>query len=183
MNKALSTGVPCWYAIHTNPKQENRADCNLRAWHIETFAPKIRDRRYNRYTGKATYVTKPLFPGYIFARFDAGALLHKISFTRGVQRVVSIDGWPTPINDEIIEMIQSREDSDGFIRIGEELRHGDKVMISEGPLRNFIGVFEAKLKDEERASILLNTVSYQNRVLIELGALKKIGLHETPRAI
>ncbi len=174
MNRTLSTDMPCWYAIHTKPKQEDRAECNLRAWHVETFAPKIRACRTNQYTGKATYVTKPLFPRYIFSRFVAGTLLHKVSFTRGVQGVVCIDGWPSRVDDEIIEMIQSRKDSDGFIRIGEELCHGDKVMISEGPLRNFSGVFEGKLKDEERASILLTTVSYQNRVLIELGALKKI---------
>ncbi|HVF42750.1 MAG TPA: transcription termination/antitermination NusG family protein [Pyrinomonadaceae bacterium] len=174
MNSALSTGMPYWYAIHTKPKQEIRAESNLRAWHVETFAPKIRERRYNQFTGKATQITKPLFPRYIFARFAAGALLHKVSFTRGVQSVVCIDGWPTRVDDEIIEMIQSRKDEEGFIRIGEEFCCGDKVVITEGPLRNFMGVFDRKMKDEQRASILLSTVSYQNRVLIEVSALRKI---------
>lgn len=174
MSMTLSAGVPCWYAIHTKPKQEERAESNLRAWHVETFAPKIRDRRYNQFTGKAIYVTKPLFPRYIFARFDAGTLLHKVIFTRGVQNVVCTDGWPTLVEDEIIGMIRAREDKDGFIRLGEDLRRGDKVLISGGPLRNFVGVFEGKLKGEERASILLTTVSYQNRVLLELNTLRKV---------
>jgi transcription antitermination factor NusG len=78
------------------------------------------------------------------------------------------------VEDEIIGMIRAREDKDGFIRLGEDLCRGDKVLISEGPLRNFVGVFEGKLKGEERASILLTTVSYQNRVLLELNTLRKV---------
>jgi transcriptional antiterminator RfaH len=70
---------------------------------------------------------KPLFPRYIFARFSVTRSLHKISFTRGVQRVVSFDEKPTPIDDEVIALLQARVDTDGFMRTGEPLRHGDKV--------------------------------------------------------
>ena len=46
MNCATVADIPFWYAIHTHPKQENRAESNLQAWNVETFIPRIRDCRF-----------------------------------------------------------------------------------------------------------------------------------------
>lgn len=173
MDRAFNYDMPCWYVIHAKPQQEDRADSNLRAWQVETFAPKIRNRQYNKYTGKTTYVIKPLFPGYIFARFRATELWHKVRFTRGVHSVVCMGGRPSAVDNEIIEMIKSQKGANGFIRTDKVLRPGDKVMISQGPLRNLIGIFEGRFKDDERVSILLTTVNYQSRVVIERESIRK----------
>jgi transcriptional antiterminator RfaH len=165
--------VPCWYVIHTNPKQEDRALCNLRAWNVETFSPKVCEHRYNKYVGAATYTVKPLFPRYIFARFVARQMLHKVSFTRGVNCVVNFGGGPTPVDDEIIELIQMQTDAGGFTRIGEELRLGDKVVIKDGPLKNFAGIFEREVKHTDRVILLLSTISYQSHVIIERELIRK----------
>jgi transcription antitermination factor NusG len=77
MSHEILEGPPRWYAIHTHPNQENRAYRNLQAWNLETFAPTLKVRRGNPFNGAHTYVTRPLFPRYIFARFDVDALLHK----------------------------------------------------------------------------------------------------------
>jgi hypothetical protein len=77
MNLETTSATPCWYAIHIKPRQEQRAESNLRAWHLETYAPKIRVRSPNRLTGQATYQIKLLFSRYIFARFIAIDLLRK----------------------------------------------------------------------------------------------------------
>src|SRR5215216_1172190 len=97
---------PYWYAVYTNPQQEGRAESNLWAWRVETFNPKLRERRYNQYSGKPVRVTKPLFPRYIFARFKARDLLHKVWFTRGVHSVVGCGNIPSPVDDQIIDLIQ-----------------------------------------------------------------------------
>jgi transcriptional antiterminator RfaH len=174
MNQDTAQVSSRWYAIHTKARQEDRADSNLRAWRVKTFAPKIKERRYNEYSGKASYLVKPLFPGYIFARFKLDDLLHKIKFTRGVNNVVAVGGMPAPIDDEVMEVMLAREGADGFVRMGEELQPGDKVIIRQGILRNFIGIFQRYHREEERVSILLETVSYQNRLIVERGAVKKI---------
>lgn len=163
-----------WYAIYTRPKQEERADSNLRAWNVETFTPKLRERSLNPFTGKPNFITKSLFPRYIFARFRAGELLHKVSFTRGVQSVVCFGGRPAPVADELIEHIRSRRDEDGFIRLGEEFQRGDKVVIAGGYFKGFAGVFEEGGNDEYRVAILLTTIDYQMRVRIDKGLLKKV---------
>lgn len=163
-----------WYVIYTKPKQEERADNNLRAWNVEAFTPKIRERSINPFTGKPNFITKPLFSRYIFARFRASELLHKITFTRGVQSVVSFGGCPMPVPDELIAHIKSRRDEDGFIRMGEELQLGDKVVINGGCFKGFAGIFEEGGNDQDRIAILLTTIDYQMRVLIDKGWLKKV---------
>jgi transcriptional antiterminator RfaH len=175
MNTSPTENSTYWYAIRTKSKQEDRADSNLRAWQVKTFAPRIKERRYNEYSGKDSYLVKPLFPGYIFARFKVDELLHKVKFTRGVSSVVSVGGKPAPIDDEVIEIMLAREGADGLVHIGEELRPGDKVVVKKGPLRDFIGIFEGYQNDEERVSILLEMVTYQSRLVVDREAVRKIG--------
>lgn len=163
-----------WHVVYTKNGEEDRADSNLQAGHIETFAPKLRARRIDKFTGKPTPTVKPLFPRYIFARFKASEALHKVCFTRGVHSVVSFGEHPSPVDDEVIDFIKSQRGEDNLVRIGEDFRAGDKVVINEGPLKDLIGVFEGAVKERDRVSILLSTVSYQGRVVIERAAVKKV---------
>ena len=164
-----------WYAIHTHPQQENRAQSNLIAWEVETFCPKIKEHRLNQFSGATTYLTKPLFPRYIFARFNLDQFLHKVCFTRGVHNVVSFGGIPGPVEDEIIQLLQSRVDVDGLVRMGEEFRPGDKVILRSGMLNNLVGVFERQMNDSDRVMILLATINYQGHIIVERELVRKAG--------
>lgn len=163
-----------WYAINTKPKQEDRAESNLRAWRVETFVPRIKERRRGRIHGEASYSIKLLFPRYIFARFDANALLHKVSFTRGVHSVVHFGGVLIPVDDEVLAIMQTRAGGDGFIKIGDELKPGDQVIIKAGAFENFVGVFERELADADRVRILLNTISHRSHITIDRTLVKKL---------
>ncbi len=160
-----------WYAIRTKANEEDRADMNLRAWRVETFAPKVKDLRTSGYGGR--YVVKHLFARYIFARFDVERQFHQINYTRGVQSVVNFGGNPISIDDKVINLIRERIDEDGFIRI-EDLRAGDPVRVNSGPLQSIVGVFEWKLKDKDRVKILLSTMSYGSHLLIDRAMVEKV---------
>jgi transcription elongation factor/antiterminator RfaH len=174
MGNEKAGGAQHWYAIYTHPKQESRAEYNLRAWNVETFNPKLKERQQHTFTGAPTFVVKQLFPRYIFARFDAEALLHKVWFTRGVHSVVSFGDEPAAIEDEVIDFIRSKNGADGFINLSEELRAGSKVVIKDGPLRNLAGIFELEVKDSTRVIILLEAISYQGRVVVEREQVRKV---------
>lgn len=92
------TNVARWYVIYTKTNEEDRAEKNLAAWRLETFYPRIR-KKLNKFTGKAIYFSRPFFARYIFARFDAETLLHKVLNSRGVQKVLSIDYAPVPVDE------------------------------------------------------------------------------------
>ena len=98
--------VSPWYVVHTHPKQEIRADCNLRVFNIETVTPQLRVSRENPFTGEPQSVVKPLFTRYIFARFDLDNLYHKVRFTRGIHTLASVGDQPLPVSEEIVDVIR-----------------------------------------------------------------------------
>jgi transcriptional antiterminator RfaH len=164
---------PSWYAVHTHPRQEDRAAGNLRAWGIETFSPKFKERHFNAYTQESTCLIKHLFPRYIFARFDLSRLC-KVSYTRGIHAVVSFGDQPAIVEEPIIALIRSRIDGEGFVRIDDEPRPGDAVIVREGPLKGLTGVFSREMKEDERVMILLNAVNYQAHAVIHKSLVKRM---------
>jgi len=157
---------PQWYVLHTHLKQEERANENLRSWGVETLHARMRTRRYNKFTGAPTYVTQPLFPRYLFARFNAREQLPKIQFTRGVHNVVCFGESPASVDQDIIDLLRARIDENGFVKEDDELKPGDKVMINAGPLRNLMGIFEHEMKGSDRITILLTAIEYQGRLVV-----------------
>jgi transcriptional antiterminator RfaH len=173
MPEAIIEDMVRWYVIHTHSKQEDRACSNLKVLGVPIFNPKVRERRYNQFVNAPTYIIKSLFPRYIFAQFKVNELYHKICFTRGICSVVSFGNGPAPIDEEIIALIQSNIKEDGFVSIYEEISPGDKVIVEDGPLKNFAGVFVREMKETDRIRILLETVSYQAHIEVERGLVKK----------
>jgi transcriptional antiterminator RfaH len=170
----IETGVEDrqWYVVHTNPKQEERANSNLVAWGVETLYAKLKARRHNEFTGVPTYITQPLFPRYLFAKFKREQL-SKILFTRGVHDVVCFGDGPACVSEEIIEVIRGRIDQNGFVKLNNDLKPGDRVVISAGPLKNLIGVFEREVKGSERIMILLTAIGYQGHLEVDRNLIKR----------
>jgi transcriptional antiterminator RfaH len=164
-----------WYVVHTNPKQEERANSNLIAWGIETLHAKLRTCRRNEFTGAPIHITQPLFPRYIFAKFDAHQQLPKVLFTRGVHNVVCFGNSPASVNEDIIAIIRSRIDQHGFVKVNNELKPGDKVVITSGSLRNLIGIFEREVKGSDRIMIMLTAIEYQGRLVVNRDLVKRAG--------
>jgi len=162
-----------WYVVHTNPKQEERANSNLVAWGIETLHAKLKMRRHNQFTGVPTFITQPLFPRYLFAKFNAREQLSKILFTRGVHDVVCFGDSPACVSEDIIDVIRARIDQNGFVKVNDDLKPGDRVVISGGPLKNLIGVFEREVKGSERIMILLTAIGYQGHLEVDRNLIKR----------
>lgn len=174
MSCATVTDMPGWYAIRTHPKQENRAEKNLQAWNVEAFFPRIKDCRFNEFTGEPSYFIKPLFPGYLFARFALNNLLHNVRFTRGVHSVVCIGSDPAPVDDRVIEIIAAQIDATGFVKIGVDLEPGAKVLVQAGPFKGLTGIFEREASDADRIKILLDCVNFQARVEVDKKHVKAL---------
>ena len=70
-------------------------------------------------------------------------------------------------------MMRSRIDREGFVRIGEDFRRGEVVVIRDGPFRNIQAVFERYMNDRERVMVLLNSLNYQAQVEVERSQLMR----------
>src|ERR671927_412108 len=97
-----------WYIAHTHPKQEDRTASNLSVLGIEVFNPKVEEGWRKPYTDESKSVISPLFPTYIFARFKLNDFYHKVRYTRGLSRLVSVIDTPCPVDEQIINLIRQR---------------------------------------------------------------------------
>jgi transcriptional antiterminator RfaH len=154
-----------WFAIQTHPRAEAVAESNLHALSIETLLPLVR-RHVHHATREPRLVLRPLFTGYLFARFCASGSLRAVKYSRGVARVVGGGGEPWPVDDLIIEDIRERIGPEGCVELCEPpFSVGDRVSVTKGPLAGWSGIFDCQLSDAQRVVILIETLQ-QGRVVI-----------------
>jgi len=157
-----------WFVIFTKPKAEDSTAQLLNNAGIETINPKIKIKKYVR--KKYTEVVEQLFPCYIFAFFDRDEHSHMIRFTRGVRYIVGKDK-PLLVHPAIIEAIRERMEGDIINPEPEKFEKGERVLINEGPFKDFYGVFERDVSGRERAMILLEAL--HTKLEIESRSLRK----------
>ena len=92
-------GAIQWYAVQTRPKREKAVSAALKGKGYEQFLPLYQN--WHRSSGRIESVLLPLFPGYVFCRFDQFHRL-PILITPGVFSVVSRDRAPEAVPDEEI---------------------------------------------------------------------------------
>jgi transcription elongation factor/antiterminator RfaH len=148
-----------WYVLRAHHWQESRAESNLNNGGLETFLPWVRTTSRRRHRDR-----EPLFPQYLFARFDAEKSFHDVIFTRGVQSIVRIGGDLATVADGVIEFFRSRVDDAGLIPLGRKLEPGARVRIHSGPFAELAGVVERNLPGSQRVLVLLQSVGPAVRV-------------------
>jgi transcriptional antiterminator RfaH len=162
-----------WYAVQTRPKQEERAAMNLRGSGLTTFLPMIRPKRREHSPALAA---APLFPRYLFVRCDIAHCSSRIRYTRGVAKVLGTSEGPTPLDDSVIQSIQSRLGDDGYVKLmePEALHEGDPVEIMDGPLNGLVGIFHSATTATHRVVLLLNAMNNQMRVVVDSMVVKRL---------
>ena len=160
-----------WFVIHTKPRDEYRVKNHFEGMEIETLLPLCENFQYSH--GRMCRVINPLFSNYLFARLDLERHYYRVKWTRGVNRILGVGNEPTPISEMVIQMLRDRMGGDGTVKLLEDLREGDLVQITSGPLKDFIGVFQRRLSSGERVRILLNLIGAEVPVQISRGQLKK----------
>jgi transcriptional antiterminator RfaH len=166
-----STSV--WWAIQCKPRQETRAQANLESSGVRTFLPMTRHPRFARSTREPAPKIEPLFPRYLFARCDGPAMTHRIRFARGVSRILGTGSAPTSVDESIIAAIQQRVAGDGCVALRPAFQPGDAVRIVDGPLKDFVGVFEGSATADDRVRLLVAAVQGQWRVTVDGRCLER----------
>jgi transcriptional antiterminator RfaH len=154
-----------WYAVNTKTRCEAIACASLDRHGVEVFLPMLRERKVLR--GKCRPTTSPLFPRYLFAKFDVSSQLRTVKYARGVKNIVTFGSGPSVVDDSIIQAIRSQL-TEGVIELSEDrFSPGQIVRIQDGPLCGLEAVFEKKLAGTSRAVLLLKAMSFQARVILE----------------
>jgi transcription antitermination factor NusG len=125
-----------WFAIWTRSRHEKAVHDQLDRKDVETFLPTI--TRWSRWKDRKKQVAWPLFPGYVFARFDPGQSLSVLKCT-GVVSIISFDGVPAPIPALEIDSIRRLVESELQCDPCPLIREGTMVEVIHGPLKGVVG--------------------------------------------
>ena len=135
-------GLP-WYALQCWVRKESLIVTQLETQGFECFLPKYKSVR--EWSDRKKEVEQPLFPGYVFCRFEYSQR-RPIVVTPGVLQVVGCGRTPMPVEQREIEAIQFAIASEvpsqpwPYLAIGERVRiHTGKLSGLEGILVNFKG--------------------------------------------
>jgi transcriptional antiterminator RfaH len=162
-----------WFAVQLRPNMRLIAERHLTRQGFTVFAPTRFETIRRR--GRLKTEAKPLFPGYLFVRFDARASDWRvIASTRGVLRIVTEGrSRPSPIPQDFMTALLSRCDGNGLLLAPDELALGDTVQILTGPFAGLVSRID-HLDQQERLHLLIQVLGRQVRTVMQPGTVSKI---------
>jgi transcriptional antiterminator RfaH len=144
-----------WFVVMTKPGKQDEVVKRLSGAGFEVFDPKLKQYSHKR----TQYVIRVLFPLYTFVKLDIQKDHRLINYTRGVLRILGVGGVPHPVSDTIVEKISNSCDENGVINAKyteEDIKEGDKVRITSGPLQGIEAVVSGLYNDQQRIEILMD---------------------------
>jgi transcription antitermination factor NusG len=160
-----------WYALHVRPRFESTVEVQLEGKGYEVFLPTYESRR--RWSDRVKTVVQPLFPGYVFCRFDVGARL-PILTTPGVNSIIGVGKTPVPVDPQEITAIRSVIDSGIASYPCDYIRDGESVRVETGPLEGLVGIVQ-RSKNSDRLIVSLTLLMRSVSVEIDRGWVKRVG--------
>jgi transcription antitermination factor NusG len=129
-------GPDRWYAVWTRSRHEQAVRAQLDDKAIPAFLPTM--SRWSRWKDRKKRIDVPLFPGYVFARFDPATRLAVLKCS-GVVSIVSFNGEPAAVPDHEIESIRTLVASTLPYDPCPTIKTGTLVEVSHGPLKGVVG--------------------------------------------
>lgn len=135
--------VPC-YALQVRARWEKAVALSLEQKGYDQFLPLYLSR--NRWSDRGKDVALPLFPGYVFCRFDVSRRL-PILTTPGVIFVVGVSKTPAPVEESELAAIAALVSSGLPAAPWPFLKVGQKVRVDRGALAGIEGILVAVKKN------------------------------------
>src|SRR5215813_10722366 len=151
-----------WFALQTRPNNERKVERLLKQKGYECFTPTYRLKR--KWSDRVVEIDFPLFPGYVFCRFNSSALGKAVS-TQGVTRVVGFGGTPAEVAGEEVEALQLMARSSFLREPWKYLPAGTLVVVETGPLAGIQGIISI---DQSKRRLVISVTLLQRSVAIHL---------------
>jgi transcription antitermination factor NusG len=133
-----------WYALQVRLRFEKIVALHLQNKGYEHYLPVYRRRR--RWSDRIKEVELPLFPGYVFCKFDIFQRL-PILIVPGVLSVVGFGKNPVSVPEDEINAVQSVVKSGLNYEPSKFIVAGQMVRVERGPLQGLTGMLSATKKN------------------------------------
>ena len=131
------SSAPEWFAVQVRARWERSTSTLLSGKGYETLLPLYKAQR--RWSGRVKEISSPLFPGYVFCRFDVLKRL-PILVTPGVISLLGRGRVPIPVEAAEISAIQTLVSSGLPVEPWPYLEVGQKVRIEDHALHGVEGI-------------------------------------------
>ncbi len=150
-----------WFALTVAPRKEKITAQVLRTRGFEDFLPLYSTSR--RWSDRIKRIDQPLFPGYVFCRFDPDAR-PAVLRTPGVVSIVGFGKTPEPVQDSEIEALQTVCESGLDAIPYPNPKIGSRVELHDGPLKGLEGI----LVEDRKTRLVLSLTLLQRSVAVEI---------------
>jgi len=162
VNSQTTRGELPWFAVHVRTRHETAIASFLEAKGYEQFVPLYKFKK--RWSDRVKVLEAPLFPGYLFCRFDPQFRL-PILKTPGVIQIMGYNRIPTPIDETEMSAIQTVIESGLQTEPWPFLEVGEHVRIGSGSLRGLDGIV---LKMKENHRLVVSVTLLRRSVAVEI---------------
>jgi len=159
-----------WYALQVRPRFEKAVSKSLRSKGYEEFLPLY--RQSTRWSDRTKEIELPLFPSYVFCRFNMHERL-PILMVPGVNSVVCVAKIPAPIEAVELDNIRTLLQSGSHFDPWPYFEIGQMVEVERGSLAGTRGLI-VRIKDSYRLVISINLLQRAVAVEIDRDCLKPI---------
>ena len=163
-----------WYCIHTHPQKEGPIARHLSGkLGLEVYLPRLRLRKTIRRVRRV--VIRPLFPRYLFCRFDLSSHYRAVRFAPEVSNIVHLGANPAIVQPALIQQLKEwAGDQVDIVTLGLELRPGQTVEVTDGPMRGLQAIVSHAMSDRERVTVLLSILETQVNMVISRDQLSPV---------
>ena len=151
-----------WFGVRTKSNFEKVAASVLQAKGLEAYVPLYRSRR--RWSDRIVTMDLPLFPGYLFCRFDWRHRM-PVMTAPGVVSIIGFGDDPEPIPDDEIEAVRRVLASGQASEPHLFLREGQRVRVNYGPLEGIEGIL---LKKKSNWRLVISVNLLQRSLAVEV---------------
>ena len=157
-----------WYLLYCKRGDQCRAKLHLENQNIECFYPQIDVKKTVR--GKQKVVQEPLFPSYMFVRFDYenGPSFTTIRSTRGVVDFIQFGSVPYEVQGDLLYELKQLEKKEKLscAELNLSPNCGDMVKVTNGQFAGMEALYQEK-DGEMRSIILVKMISQVVPVVVE----------------
>jgi transcription antitermination factor NusG len=167
-----------WFALQVRVRYELGVAEYLDGKGYEWFLPLYKCRK--RWSDRIKVVEAPLFPGYLFCRFNPQNRLPVLK-TPGVIQVVGNNRTPIEVDEREINAIQALVASGVPNQPWPFLELGDRARIESGPLRGLEGIL-IEFKGNHRLILSVSLLQRSVAVEIDSAFVTSLGSSRLPRS-
>lgn len=157
-----------WYLLYCKRGEQLRAKQHLENQGVECFYPTIEVEKILR--GKRQIKNEPLFPSYIFVRFDfeLGPTFTTVRSTRGVVDFVKFGAHPKELESDLIDELKLLEQEGHQTKsLASNLpKPGETIKVKSGQFAGIEAIFQEQ-DGETRSIMLVKMISQTVPVSIE----------------